>query len=154
MGIPDPQLQAPTIIGPDQYDVNGLPLEFHVGATWNKYVAVEVTSDWQLFDRVDHDSERTPANWFASWTTGLIEASGDTTYTLPLDAWLSLRASKYLYYRALSSADKEGWANFRVSTTDSDAASAPRVELTGRLGRDPMPVFRLDEAGWREQPPG
>lgn len=154
MAASDPQLQAPTIIGPDRYDRNNLPIEFHIGATWNKYVAVEVAADWQLFDAVNREADRTPANWFASWTQGLIEVLGDTTYTLPLDAWQRLRTAPYLYYRVLTSADKGAWTNFQTSTTDADAANAPRVELTGVLTREPFSTVRHDEDGWRQVPAG
>jgi hypothetical protein len=154
VAVAEPQLQAPTIIGPDQYDRNGLPLEFHLGATWNKYLAVEVAGDSQLFDAVNHATDRTPANWFASWTQGLIEALADTTYTLPLDAWQNLRTAQYLYYRVLTSADKGAWTNFQTSTTDADAASAPRVQLTGILTRDPFPTDRPDTSGWHQAPAG
>jgi hypothetical protein len=125
-------VQAPTIIGPDQYDRNNLPLEFHIGATWNKYVAVELAADWQLFDAINHGANRTAANWFASWTQGLIEILGDTTYTVPLDAWQRLRTAPYLYYRVLTSADKGAWTNFQTSTTDGDASNAPRVRSRHR----------------------
>ena len=154
MAIAEPQLQAPTIVGPDQYDRNGLPLEFHIGATWNKYLAVEVTADWRLFDVMNHATDRTPANWFASWRLGLIEALADTTYTLPVEAWQNLRSAQYLYYRVLTSADNGAWTNFQTSTTDVDAASAPRVQLTGILTRDPLPTDRPDENGWRLGPAG
>jgi hypothetical protein len=154
MAATDPQLQGPTIVGPDQYDRNNLPLEFHIGATWNKYVAVELAADWQLFDGVNHGADRTPTNWFASWPQGLIEILGDTTYTLPLDAWQSLRTAPYLYYRVLTSADKGAWTNFQTSTTDVDAANAPRVQLTGVLTREPFSPVRSDEYGWRQGPTG
>ena len=147
-------LQLPLIVGPDQYDRNGPPITFMIHPGWNHFFSVEVSTDYTLFDREASGSQRTTQNWFDSWSTGLIESSGQTTYTLPLDAWNSLRVNvQTLYYRVVTSADSEGWANFMVSVTDQDAASAPRVVLTGRFVRDPPPPYSPDETLWRT-PPG
>ena len=146
--------QLPLIVGPDQYDRNDPPIEFMVHPGWNRFFGLEVTSDFRLFDRVGFGSQRTNQNWFDSWSTGLIEAAAQTTFTLPLDSWNNLRVNNQaLYYRVVTSADKEEWTNFEVSVTDRDADRAPKVVLTGRGGRDSLPTYSPDEILWRT-PPG
>ena len=142
---------GPSITGPVTYDRTDVAPTFLIEPGRNRYFAVEVTTDWELFDRAKSGERRTSENFFASWAArGLIECPRwRTTYTLPPKAWSLLRGSAVrLYYRVVTaSAAKRDWPGYQASTRDRDARDAPWVALKGGVvtghSAPPVPTVTL-----------
>lgn len=118
-----------SITGPSTYDRASSPPTFQVNTGRNRYYSVEVATRANLFDQNGHGSERNSTNFYGSWSdTALMSA---TTYTLSTSAWDQLKNSDRLYYRLYTSSSQTDWVDFEVSTPDSQASSAPSVQLTG-----------------------
>jgi hypothetical protein len=119
---------SPTITGPaSQSRTSGGPT-FQISPGKNHYYAVEVATASNLFDQSGSGSERNDSNFYASWSdTALLDAS---TYTLPDNVWSKLKSASSLYYRILTSSSASDWVDFEASTPDSEAASAPSIQIT------------------------
>ncbi len=113
---------GPSIIGPPATSPFGDPPTFRVHPEPNKFYAVEVARQPQLFDFANHEQDRTSSNFYASWADeGLRQTP---TYTLPKPVWDRLRDTTLLYYRAVTSAQQDAWENVICTTPDADYASA------------------------------
>lgn len=140
------------ITAPEQYSRNGPAPTFTIVSEQNRFFAVEAATHWSLFDVKLNGQQRTPQNFFGSWTQGLIKMEGETaTYTLPPLVWATLRQATNLYYRVLTaSVDVANWPGYQTSTPDEQASSAPSILLTGSAGKRLDATFiRTDEFLWR-----
>ena len=119
----------PSITGPASRDRSASAPTFQINPGANRYYAVEVATQANLFDQNGHGSERNSSNFYASWQdTPLMDA---TTYTLPTAVWDRLKNASTIYYRICTSSSGEQWLNYEYSTPDSQASSAPSMQLTG-----------------------
>ncbi|HYP40072.1 MAG TPA: S8 family serine peptidase, partial [Chloroflexia bacterium] len=144
----------PDIDGPDMLPVGGAAPIFRVLPGTNRYYAVEVTTDPDLFDPSNDmgENEATP-NFFGSWQNAdaLLEGPGVTTYALPDAAWHRLRnaTSRRLYYRLITSSNPLQWVN-RQTSTQSLPADARYIELVNPLTPGDIHAEELDR--WRTTP--
>jgi hypothetical protein len=148
--------EAPTISGPSTFRRDGAVAPgFSIDPGANGFYGVEVATDPGLFLR-SRAGERTSANFFGSWQTGLVAAFGSSSYWLPDDAWRALRPAARLYYRAVSaSANDPFWPNFQTSVPADQADTVPFIDLIGRSDqRDKSLPIRADEDLWRRRPTG
>lgn len=151
----------PSILGPDRWEHSAEAPTFRIEPGSNRFYGVEVATDWTLFDRETHGHRRGEETFYASWTQGLHEADGPTTYTLEEKAWRNLRHAPVLYYRVLTCAEqRHGWPDYATSTPDTRASEAPSLLVTRGQGatdlseRDlgpslSMNPYREEEARWR-----
>lgn len=123
-----------SITGPVTYDRTDVAPTFLIEPGRNRYFAIEVATDWELFDRAKSGERRTAETFYASWAArGLIECPRwRTTYTLPSKAWGLLRGGVRLYYRVVTaSAASRDWPGYQTSVPDRDARNAPWIALKG-----------------------
>ncbi|GGR09623.1 S8 family serine peptidase [Kitasatospora griseola] len=121
----------PSITGPADTDRFGPPpvfaLDLDSGGT-QLYYAVEVATDPQLFQRHEHQGDRTPDTFYASWQDSTFLSSAD--YQLPDEAWQLLREADALHYRAWFSTSPTQWQGTFASTEDDAYLQAPAVTVT------------------------
>jgi hypothetical protein len=147
----------PAIVGAETYDRTAAAPTFMVVPGENRFFAVEVATDWMLFDCQANEMKRNAQNFFGSWEQQLQEANGETVYTLPEAAWSALRTANSLYYRVVTAADRTGWLNYQTSTPDARASEAPLMQLIDRQGVRfaarslPIASYHSDEALWRSR---
>ncbi|MES2462220.1 MAG: D-Ala-D-Ala carboxypeptidase family metallohydrolase, partial [Armatimonadota bacterium] len=123
--------ESPRIIGPETYDAKGDSPTFMIKPGKNRYIAIEVVAaDPNLFLREKSGAARTDRNAYGSWVDGLIEADGALKYQLPTAVWERMRGAERLYYRAMSTSERDReWPDLRTSTPDSLAETAPSITL-------------------------
>jgi hypothetical protein len=141
---PDPQAaSAPSISITG--DATAQPVEddpaVHAPASWPRAsstppsLTVETTAPYHIIEIATNTSlfantgARSADTFYGSWQ----DPNGRLTtpeFTLPSAVWTRLRSSDRLYYRAGTTTSASGWDNYRVSTPDSAAASAPSLALT------------------------
>lgn len=128
----------PTIDGPELLGRADPAPAFRVNQGVNLYYAVEIATDWRLFDKSGRD-ERKDDNFYGTWgdpSFGLLEGSaGQTTvFTLPSAVWRRLsKEGPALYYRVLTVSERSPqWPNLTASTPDDKAEHAPHIRLTDR----------------------
>jgi subtilisin family serine protease len=124
---------GPSISGPVSARRSDGPPTFDIGLGSNRYYAVEVATRWQLFDDANHGGERAADNFYGSWQDTALLSS--PSYTLPAAVWERLRAGDRLYYRVHTAADQTTWQNYEVTTPDTEAASAPFIQITADGGQ-------------------
>lgn len=122
---------GPTILGPEAYERGALAPTFAVSPGANGYYAVEVATESHLLCSAHYAGQRNDNNFFASWQRGVTQANGDTTYTLPSDAWQRLRTSERLFYSVVTTADPNAWTNYECSTSDDNYDQVPWINLRG-----------------------
>ncbi len=153
----------PTIDGPELRARSDPPPEFLVNPGVNRYFAVEVATDWRLFEN-ESRGDRTAETFYASWSDprfGLIEAAAGqgTVFALPTEAWRRLSRGPALYYRVLTVSERSpDWRGLAFSIADDRAAEAPRTRLVDRRQSldDALPTglaqvlgsHALDESLW------
>ena len=153
--------QEPSISGPDRMSRDDDAPTFEIDMAGRSLYAVEIACRAELFDNDKHGSERTEANFFASWEQGMLS---EVPFTMPADAWDRLKLEDQLYYR-VHVADDNNWANYGVSVGDEASANAPMiaVDAGSRMMKDEMktmPAKRMkpfilveaiaeDEALWK-----
>jgi len=121
---------VPSIIGPAAYSrlqSDPPPLSIDLGAV--RYYAVELATDSSLFS-TDKQVQRSDADFFASWRSGLIGPIEAGTYVMPQDVWNKMRPKAALYYRVLSSSAADSWQLAAASTPSDHASSAPAIRIT------------------------
>ncbi len=127
--------RRPTIDGPELLGRSDPAPLFRVNSGVNRFFAVEVATEWRLFED-EARADRTSDNFYGTWSDiGLIEArpGQGAVFTLPPAAWRRLSQGLALYYRVLTVSDRSPqWRNLACSTPDDQAASAPRVRLVNR----------------------
>jgi metacaspase-1 len=120
-----------SISGPASFANGTQPLTFSVSVPSGHYFAVEVATDASLFNSTANGSQRNDNNFYASWKVSPFRQG--TSFTMPSDAWNRLRqGASQLYYRLWCTASPTSWVNYQVTTSDSNAAAAPSVALTGQ----------------------
>jgi len=150
-----PRSESPFIIGPERYGVDAQePPTFHLELGRNRYWAVEVATDANLFN----GGNRNDSTFFDSWRRGLRRTDSPTTYTLPPEAWDALRGTNppRLYYRLLTAAaDDARWPGLETSLPTGDLGHAPYITLTRGLarkiiGESVSNLRNRNEAQWRD----
>lgn len=136
----------PTIQGPTAVAQSGSPPMFQVDPGPNAFYAYEIATQPELFDQIQHGAERWPENFYASWqASGLIAAP---TVRLPDEVWNRLKNTNRLYYRVWTSASRDQWHSAETTTSDTQAASAPFVQIVrlwlgGVLTEGQVPVAEI-----------
>jgi subtilisin family serine protease len=148
----------PAIIGPHAYELSLEPPAFLALPGSNRFCAIEVATEYRLFDRRLHGSRRQPNNFYGSWQQGLKQTNGPAVITLPEEIWRQMQSSAGLFYRIITcSSDAPGWPDYQTSTPDERAAEAPWIKLIGngiaRRSRFPAKTTArsYDESLWRSQ---
>ncbi len=141
-------------IGPETYQRNHpMPPRFLIDAAGSPFFAVEMATDPLLFLPVNAPKRR-PDNFYASYEyEGLKKAGTRTVYSCPLQAWVVLRSSDRIYYRAITSSAQTAWLNFASSLDITTPSKAPFITLTGLFTHSIPDVWRPEERLWRD-PPG
>lgn len=127
----------PTIDGPELLGRADPPPSFRINQGLNPYYAVEIATDWRLFDKYGR-AERNDDNFYGTWGDphfGLQDGSPgqNTVFTLPTAVWRRLSKGPALYYRVLTVSERSPqWPNLAASTSDDEAARTPRVRLVDR----------------------
>lgn len=127
----------PSIDGPEQLGRADAAPAFRINQGVNPYYAVEIATHWRLFDEYGR-AERDDDNFYGTWSDphfGLLEGSPgqNTVFTLPTAVWRRLSKGPALYYRVLTVSERSPqWPNLTSSTSDDEAASAPRIRLVDR----------------------
>jgi len=85
---------------------------------------IEVTTSSSCFAS---ESLRTIDNFYGTWSDS--PRVHDGIWVLPDTVWAKFKASDAIYYRAGSAASEAGWDDYRVSTSDAQASSAPLVSI-------------------------
>jgi subtilisin family serine protease len=143
---------SPSIVGPQQLSRSAGPPTFQVDPGPNQYYAVEVATEAELLDSVNHTVDRTANTFYASWQdSGFFSAA---SYTLPSAVWARLRGASQLYYRLCTTASSTGWVNTAASTPSSRAQDAPVIQFTNGAPADPVTrrVVRADTGAARSGP--
>ena len=125
----EPVASSLWVTGPASLSRSDPAPSFQVNPGPNSYWVFEITSDASLFDTGNASSRRNDDNFYGSWQDQP-HFSG-TQYTLPEDRWEKLKAAETLYFRIGSTAMKEGWSNYMVSTPDQQYENAPSIALSG-----------------------
>jgi hypothetical protein len=126
----DEDVPTPAILGPETFSrVSVNPPVLHVDLGGVRHYAVELASDPSLFASANA-AKRNAANFFASWTSGLIGPVVSSTYAIPSEAWEQLRSNDALYYRVLSSSSGDSWQSAKASTSDGGVFSAGKIQVT------------------------
>lgn len=120
---------GPVISAPNEVNRTSSAPTFEVNKAGRKLFAIELATDPALFNFNTHGDQRNSANFYASWEEKLSET---TTFTIPESAWQSLNTHSRIWYRA-HVADDSSWTNYAVTTSDSEAMTAPSFEVTGSL---------------------
>ncbi|MCU7549898.1 S8 family serine peptidase [Chitinophagaceae bacterium LB-8] len=152
------------ITGPSSISRQDAAPTFQIGMGGRAMYAVEVATRSDLFDFDGHGSERNDGNFYASWQEAMLT---QTPFTLPSAAWDQLKQANQLFYR-LHVADDNNWSNHAATVNDSDASSAPSMQITGGGGgggeqpntgqlfitgpssisrEDPAPTFQIGMGG-------
>jgi hypothetical protein len=127
----------PTIDGPELLGRADPPPCFRINQGVHPYYAVEIATDWRLFDK-DGRAERNDDNFYGTWGdphVGLQDGppGQNTVFTLPTAVWRRLGKGPALYYRVLTVSERSReWPNLAASTSDDEAARAPRIRLVDR----------------------
>jgi len=116
-----------SISGPGSINRSSQPPTFQINTGGRSLYAVEVATRADLFNGDAHGSERDSNNFYASWTT---ELESITPYNLPTDVWDRLKQADRLFYR-LHVADDNSWSNYDVTIEDSQADTAPSIQILG-----------------------
>ena len=120
----DPLIKAPASVGRDG------PSPTFVVTTSRQFSAVEVATDWRLFQAAN-TAERTDETFYAAWKREGLTA--ETRYTLPADVWDRMKNSSELFYR-VHVADDHSWSNWAVSTSSEQARDAPSFDIVAGGG--------------------
>jgi hypothetical protein len=139
----------PVATGPETYQRGtAVPPTLTLDLGNRRLFAVEIATDPALF--VDA-SARTPQTFFASWAAEQRLSRADaqnTTFTIPLAAWLQLRAADALYFRVLTSTTATQW----VDALSSPTRPAPSIALNGQFTHALEQPYRDEELLWRRDP--
>lgn len=119
---------GPSIRAPRRVRRTDLPPTFEIDRAGRAYYAVEVATRAELFDAAAHEAERTLANFHPAWNRDESDIRDTLPYTLPDNVWSRLEQTQRLYFR-VHVADDIAWSNYHVTTQDSDALSAPAIEI-------------------------
>ncbi|QJE00169.1 caspase family protein [Massilia forsythiae] len=124
------QDSGPSIEGPSAVPRAAPPPTFSVHVDSNRYFAVELAAEPELFNSADVGHVRSDTNFYGSWSdTALMQGS---QYSLPAAVWQRLRAdSERLYYRVLSSRRQDAWDGYEVSSRDGDGEAIPALLIQG-----------------------
>jgi hypothetical protein len=125
----EPVASSLWVTGPKTLSRSDPAPSFQVNPGPNSYWVFEITSDASLFDTGNAGNRRTDENFYGSWQDQPHFSGID--YTLPDERWEKLKAADTLYYRIGSTAMKEGWSDYMVSTPDQQYANAPSLQLSG-----------------------
>lgn len=135
-GASQPAGTGPTITPNFSSVPNGpTPPRFMVNPGAGRYYAVELATRADLFNLAANGSQRTADNFFGSWATKPFPTSGSypVAYDVPTAAWERLRRNAtQLFYRAWATDSPTGWVNQVASVRDSQASSAPSIQLMAR----------------------
>ncbi len=146
-----------SITTPTSISRNSQPPVFEINKGGRLMYAVEVAKDAELFNYDVHGSERNSDNFYASWEAEMLQS---TPFTLPLEAWNSLKYSSQLFYR-MHVGDDNQWSNYGVTVRDDDPSSAPAFSITGDTssGDETIPntsgifITGPDSIGREDEPP-
>ena len=124
---PEPAHSVPEIDAPPVAHRNAPPPQFSIHVGPARYYAVELATDASLFDASDPRQVRSDDNFYASWRERALMQ--DSVFPLPAPVWDRLKNEDRLYYRVLSSARRDAWEDYRVSSGDTDGESIPAMQL-------------------------
>ncbi len=127
---------TPSIRGSVSLPRSGSAPTFEVNLGGRRSFAIEVATQASLFDGDAQGADRTEQNFYGSWQDGPLLTS--SPYTLPTAVWQRLRQGDRLYYRA-HVADSSAWANYAVTLSDSQASSAPFIQISAPAMPTPEP---------------
>lgn len=120
-----------SISGPSSFANGTTPLTFSVSVPSGHYFAVEIATDASLFNSSANGAQRNDSNFYASWKVSPFRQG--SSFMMPLDAWNRLRqGASRLYYRLWCTSSPTSWVNYQVTTSDSNAQSAPSVALVAQ----------------------
>ena len=120
-----------SISGPSSFANGATPVTFSVSVPSGHYFAVEVATDASLFNSTANGAQRNDSNFYASWKVSPFRQG--SSFMVPLDAWNRLRqGASRLYYRLWCTGSPTSWLNYQVTTSDSNAQSAPSVALVAQ----------------------
>jgi hypothetical protein len=144
----DAPVESDSIVGPDRLarsDPQGP--EFFVTVRPDRYWAIEIATDPELFPLARKGAEMDPTKFFATWneSSALLTAQSAKVFSLPHPVWLLLRANQTLFYRLSTSTQERSWEN-------SSTTPPRRLELFGNFDRDVGPLTRPEENRWRTEP--
>jgi len=122
---------TPAVAGPTTCSRDDDAPHFHVDKAGAPYYIFEITSDYSLFSNTD---KRDTTNFYGSYD-GSVDAVparlSDDTFVLPDSKWQTLKSADTLYYRVGTTTSQSGWDNYKASTNDDEAASAPSISISG-----------------------
>lgn len=135
------QTIRPTITAAGELPRDAAPPTFHVDPGAGRYFAVEVATEAGLFDYASA-GDRTDANFYGSWSASPFGSADSypAVYALPGDVWDRLKEADRLYYRLWSTESATEWLNEDTSLLDSEAASAPSIDITEAEAPAPEPA--------------
>lgn len=118
---------SPAIIGPVTWSRTAGPPAFQIATGPRPYYVVEIAAAPELFDIDGHGAERTPTNFYGSWSDSPFQTT--PTYLLPGAAWAQLSLASRLWYRVGVSASAATYVDYVVSTPDDAGNQAPFLEI-------------------------
>jgi hypothetical protein len=121
---------GPSVRGPASLSASDAAPSFDVDTAGAPYFIVEIAGEARLLDGPVSDAERTEGLFYATWQDSGLKTGA--SYTLPDAVWERLSRNDRLYYRIGTTTSASGWENYTVSTADSDAESAPSIEISPR----------------------
>ena len=144
---------SPTITGPETFTRNNPDSPtFAVWTGNNRFYAIEIATDYSLFNKKAYGSRRRADNFYASWPEGLLDGQDHPIYRVPVLAWRAMRQARDLFYRIVTSAAKSEWVNVQTSLPVSRLAQAPSIHLIGQFTHVPEVFYRHEELLWRRKP--
>jgi hypothetical protein len=121
-----------SIEGPASVPRGAPPPVFSVHVEDDRYFAVEVAAEPELFDTTDVGHVRNDSNFYGSWSDTSLMEGALSQYKLPHTVWGRLaQDSERLYYRVLSSRRQDAWDGYEVSNRDTDGEAIPALQIEG-----------------------
>lgn len=128
--VPAPDDTSLAIDGPGTVPRGAAPPTFSVHVADDRYFAVEVAAEAELFDTSDVGHVRSDSNFYGSWSDTALMQGEAAEYRLPPTVWSRLRQdSTRLYYRVLSSRRPDAWDGYEVSSRDTDGEAIPALQI-------------------------
>jgi hypothetical protein len=115
--------------GPAIADRTGAPPTFDADPGPNRFYALEIAVDADLFDDRVNGGQREPRNFYATWQDGPLLSTARCT--IPIDAWVLLRSADVLYYRIATSDVTDGWVNVQATVSAAERSRAPFILVAG-----------------------
>jgi hypothetical protein len=124
---PPTRRAAPSVRAPELWFRAEEPPAFDVAAGPGRYYVLEVATRPELLDLERHGAERTPFNFYATWSDS--PPLTHARYRLPERAWQQLRQADRLFYRIGTTSSPGGYDDYAVSVPDDQGSRAPAIHI-------------------------